>query len=83
MRDFPLKGKAGSMRRRDLLLGGVSFTLGAGTMALLSGCSNRVVMAERQQDQQILTAAKIAEALATAMYTRFINNSPIFCPVAP
>ncbi len=78
MRDFHLKGKAGSMRRRDLLLGGVSFTLGAGTMALLSGCSNGVVMAERQQDQQILTAAKIAEALAIAMYTQFINNSPIF-----
>lgn len=84
MRDFSLKGKAGSMRRRDLLLGGMSFTLGAGAMALLSGCGDNVVMAGRQnQDQQILTAAKIAEALATAMYTRFINNSPIFNQLSP
>lgn len=70
--------------RRQLLK---TFTLaGAGVMAssLLIGCGGSgTTVAPTNQDATILGAAKIAEALATTMYTGIINDAPFFGTLSP
>lgn len=60
---------------RSAAVAGVSLFAGG----LLAGCGgNGVTTQTANQDQQILGAAKIAEALATTMYTGIINDAPWF-----
>lgn len=67
-----------SIDRRRLLKGaaGAGITLLGGS--LLAGCGGSGVSASSNNDQQILGAAKIAEALAVTTYTTIINTSPFF-----
>ncbi len=71
------------LTRREFL--GVSGALGLAVMgsALLSGCGGSNTTRQTTPDDEILSAAQIAEALATTMYTAIIETAPFFQRLSP
>lgn len=68
-----------SLDRRSLLKAAAITGTGALLGGLLAGCGgNGVTQVATNQDATILGAAKIAEALATTMYTAIIDDAPFF-----
>lgn len=77
-----LTREAEALDRRSFLKGVGLAGAGAVAASVLAGCGgNGTGTGSRQSDQQILGAAKIAEALAVTMYASFIA-SPIYAGLA-
>ncbi len=72
-----------SLDRRSLLKAAAITGTGALLGGLLAGCGgNGVTEVTGNRDATILGAAKIAEALATTMYTAIINDAPFFASLS-
>ncbi len=72
-----------SLDRRSLLKAAAITGTGALLGGLLSGCGgNGVTEVTTNRDATILGAAKIAEALATTMYTAIIDDAPFFATLS-
>lgn len=82
---FPMKTEnTNHLDRRTLLKSAALAGIGTIAGGILAGCGgNGAGVANSTRDQNILGAAKIAEALATTMYTAIINDAPFFGTLSP
>ena len=77
---FDFESATSAVASRRTLLKGVGLAgVSALSMSFLAGCGGSGNShSSSNQDADILGAAKIAEALATTMYTAIINDAPFF-----
>ena len=72
-----------TLNRRQILAGAAQFGLGIAAAGLLAGCGGSgTTTTSTNNDEAILGAAKIAEALAVTMYTGIINDAPFFATLS-